>query len=569
MRRTLFRSAWSIATVVIGALGFFGVHLVSAPLAIVYSADASLSQRSVALTAGGFDVRTFGAKGDGKALDTPAVNKAIEAAAAAGGGTVVFPAGNYRCFSIHLKSNVTLYLDQGATILAADPKDGDGKYDAPEPNQWDQFQDFGHSHWHNSLIWGENLENIAILGPGKIWGKGLVRSGNQSRTREQNDALGNAPSDPRAGPFGYPNPRDAVESGWGNKAISLKLCRNVILRDFTIFHGGHFAILATGVDNLTIDNLKIDTNRDGIDVDACKNVRISNCTVNSPFDDGICPKSSFALGYARVTENVTITNCQVSGYDEGTLLDGTYKREFRNQNGTFSPTGRIKFGTESNGGFKNITVSNCVFDYCRGLALEAVDGAQLEDVTINNLTMRDISNSPIFLRLGARLRGPKDTTTVGALRRVIISNVVVYNADPKYSSIISGIPGQAIEDVRLSNIRVYSRGGGTKEQAGLEPPEKEDTYPEPAMFGELPSYGFFIRHVKGLSLRDVEVSYLKEDLRPAFLMNDVSGVELHNVKGQHAADVSTFVLKNVSDFNASQWWPFADTRLGKIDLKKF
>ena len=115
-----------------------------------------------------------------------------------------------------------------------------------------------------------------------------------------------------------------------------------MLRDFTILHGGHFAILATGVDNLTIDNLKIDTNCDGIDIDACKNVRISNCTVNSPFDDGICPKSSSALGYARVTENITIQNCQVSGYDEGTLLDGTYKRAFRNQNGPFSPTGRIK-----------------------------------------------------------------------------------------------------------------------------------------------------------------------------------------------------------------------------------
>jgi polygalacturonase len=567
MRRTLFKSAWSFGVVLVAAIGFFGVHVVSSPVETVHSAGTS--QQTTAPTVRGFDVKAFGAKGDGKALDTPAVNNAIEAAAAAGGGTVVFSSGTYRCFSIRLKSNVTLYLDQGATILAADPKEGDGKYDAPEPNQWDQFQDFGHSHWHNSLIWGANLENIAILGPGKIWGKGLVRSGSQSRTKEQNDALGNTPSDPHGGPFGYPNPRDAVESGWGNKAISLKLCRNVILRDFTIFHGGHFAILVTGVDNLTIDNLKIDTNRDGIDVDACKNVRISNCTVNSPFDDGICPKSSFALGYSRVTENVTITNCQVSGYDEGTLLDGTYKREFRNQNGTFSPTGRIKFGTESNGGFKNITVSNCVFDYCRGLALEAVDGAQLEDITINNITMRDISNSPIFLRLGSRLRGPKESTTVGALRRVIISNVVVYNADPKYSSIISGIPGHAIEDIRLSSIRVYARGGGTKQQAALDPPEKEDTYPEPTMFGELPSYGFFIRHVKGLNLRDVEVSYLKEDLRPAFLLNDVSGVDLQNVKAQHAADVSTFVLKNVTDFNASQCWPFPDTRLAKVELKKF
>ena len=518
--------------------------------------------------AGLFDVKKFGAKGDGKALDTPAINRAIDAAAAAGGGTVFFSAGTYRCFSIRLKSNIALYLDQGATLLAADPKDGDGKYDPPEPNQWDQYQDFGHSHWHNSLIWGENLENISILGPGRIWGKGLVRSGNQSRTKVQNDALGNAPSDPRGGPFGYPNPRDAVEPGWGNKSISLKLCRNVLIRDISILHGGHFAILATGVDNLTIDNIKIDTNRDGIDVDACKNVRISNCSVNSPFDDGICPKSSFALGYARATENVTITNCQVSGYDEGTLLDGTYKRAFRNQNGTFSPTGRIKFGTESNGGFKNITISNCVFDYSRGLALEAVDGALLEDVTISNITMRDISNSPFFLRLGFRGRGPKETTTVGALRRVIISNVVVYNADPRYASIISGIPGHSIEDVRFSNIRIYYQGGGTKEQAALDPPEKEDTYPEPTMFGVLPAYGFFIRHVKGIEMRDVEVSYMKDDARPPFSLNDVIGAEFLHIKGQRSQDVPTFALKKVENFNLQQSWPLPDTRIERAESSK-
>ncbi len=524
--------------------------------------------QTTAGTSGVFDVRKFGAKGDGKTLDSPAINRTIEAAAAAGGGTVRFPAGTYRCFSIRLKSNISLYLEHGATILAADPKDGDGKYDLPEPNEWDQYQDFGHSHWRNSLIWGENLQNISILGPGMIWGKGLVRSGSQSRTAAQNEAVRTA-RDPREGAFTYPNPRDTVEPGWGNKSISLKLCRNVIIRDISILHGGHFAILATGVDNLTIDNIKIDTNRDGIDVDACKNVRISNCTINSPFDDGICPKSSFALGYARVTENVTITNCQVSGYDEGTLLDGTYKRAFRNQNGTFNPTGRIKFGTESNGGFKNITISNCVFDYCRGLALEAVDGALLEDVTITNITMRDISNSPFFLRLGFRGRGPKETTTVGALRRVIISNVVVYNADPKYASIISGIPGHPIEDVLLSNIRIYSQGGGTKAQAALDPPEKEDTYPEPTMFGELPAYGFFIRHVKGLEMNDVQVSYLKEDARPAFWMNQVKGVEFYRLRAQRGPNMPTFVLRNVEDFILQQSWPLPDTRIERTEAKSF
>ena len=519
-----------------------------------------LSDRAVV-----YDVRTFGARGDGKTLDTPAINKAIEKAAAAGGGTVHFSAGNYLSVSIHLKSNIALYLDHGATIIAAEPS-RDVKYDLPEPNQWDKYQDFGHSHWHNSLIWGENLENVSILGPGRIWGRGLVRSGSQSRTKEQNDALRDVQVDKIAAPFGYPNPRDTVEAGWANKSISLKLCRNVIIRDISILHGGHFAILATGVDNLTIDNLKIDTNRDGIDIDACRNVRISNCTVNSPFDDGICPKSSFALGFARATENVTITNCQVSGYDEGTLLDGTFKREYKNYS-VSGPTGRIKLGTESNGGFKNITISNCVFDYSRGLALETVDGGLLEDITITNITMRDVTNAPFFLRLGSRLRGP-GSGAVGALRRVIISNVVVYNASPKYASIVSGIPGHEIEDLTLSNIRIYYEGGGTGEQAALEPPEKENDYPEPAMFGEIPAYGFFLRHVKGIEMNDVRVSYLKEDARPAFLLIDVQRADLRNIKATHASGVPTFVLRDIAEFSLQQSQPLPDLTIEREKLRK-
>src|ERR1041385_2624708 len=520
---------------------------------------ASFSFTTSAAQAGVYDVKTFGAKGDGKALDTAAINKTIDAAAAAGAGTVYFPAGNYLSVSIHLKSNIALYLDQGATIVAANTSK-EAQYDPPEPSQWEAYQDFGHTHWHNSLIWGENLTNVSILGPGMIWGMGLVRTGNQSRTQQQNDALNaNRANEPKS-PFGYPNPRDAVEPGWGNKSIALKNCRNVNIRDITILHGGHFAILATGVDNLTIDNLKIDTNRDGIDVDACKNVRISNCTVNSPFDDGICPKSSFALGYARATENVTITNCQVSGYDEGTLLDGTYKRDFRNANGTFTPTGRIKFGTESNGGFKNITISNCVFDYCRGLALESVDGALLEDVTIDNITMRDVANCPIFLRLGSRMRGPAGPA-VGQLRRVIISNVVVYNAEPKYASLISGIPGHDIEDVTLNNIRIYYKGGGTKEQAALNPPEKENDYPEPTMYGEIPAYGFFIRHVRGLELNGVSVAYLKDDARAPFIISDAKSIEFRNLKAAHTTGVPSFILNDVSDFSIRDSYPLEDLRL--------
>jgi polygalacturonase len=335
-----------------------------------------------------FDVRAYGAKGDGVTLDTTAINSAIEAAAAAGGGTVHFPAGSYLSFSVRLKSNITLYLDSGATLEAArPPADLSAGYDAPEPTAGppgtDQYEDFGHAHWHNSLIWGENLENVAILGPGRIFGKGLSRGASNrfDLTPEErasgvkiDNALPPAAKEAIAavkpGPFGYPG-KDTLPAGVGNKAIALKNCRNVIFRDFTIQHGGHFAILGTGVDNWTIDNLKIDTNRDGMDIDACQNVRVSNCSVNSPNDDAICPKSSYGLGYARATENVTITNCYVSGFDEGTLLDGTKKRRDAHIFG-HGPTGRIKCGTESNGGFRNITISNCVFEYCRGLALESV-----------------------------------------------------------------------------------------------------------------------------------------------------------------------------------------------------
>jgi polygalacturonase len=244
-------------------------------------------------------------------------------------------------------------------------------------------------------------------------------------------------------------------------------------------------------------------------------------------------------------------------------LDGTFKREY-NRYSHNSATGRIKFGTESNGGFKNITISNCVFDYSRGLALEAVDGALLEDVTINNITMRDITNAPIFVRLGNRARGPKETTTVGKLRRVILSNFVVYNADPKYASIISGIPGHAIEDLRLSNIRIYYQGGGTKEQAALQPPEMETIYPEPIMFGPIPAYGFFIRHVNGLKMDNVEVSYMKDDFRPAFWLHDVRAAEFFRVRAQRRPDVPTFLLRDIEDLSVLFSHPIPDTKLEKL-----
>lgn len=474
------------------------------------------------------NVKDSGAKGDGLTLDTKAINETIDKAAQAGGGTVFFPAGNYLTGSIHLKSNIALYIDQGATIVAA--PESSSEYDKPEPMIDNMYEDFGHRHWHNSLIWGEKLHDISILGPGTIWGKGLVRS-----NKGEDDIR-------------------------PNKSISLYLCRNVIIRDVTLFHAGWFAILATGVDNFTIDNLKIDTNRDGMDIDCCQNVRISNCSVNSPHDDGICLKSSYGLGYARSTENVTITNCQVSGYDEGSFLDGTYKKTGK------APTGRIKFGTESNGGFKNITVSNCVFDYCRGLALEAVDGAHLENITIDNIAMRDVVNSPIYLCIGSRMRGPEGTP-LGKLRRVIISNIVAYNVDSASSAIITGIAGNEIEDVKLKDIKIYYKGGGTKEQAAREVPDLDKSYPEPGKYGIMPTYGFFVRNVKGIQFENIDLHVLSKEARPAFYLDGVSDADFKFVTAPVDAGSNAMHLNNSRNIALFRSLNLKDQSLGEIQKK--
>lgn len=519
-----------------------------------------------------YNIKNFGAKGDGKMIDTPAINKAIETASAKGGGTIFFPAGIYLCFSIRLKSNITLYLDNGATILAADPKEHKGAYDLPEPNAFDMYQDFGHSHWKNSLIWGIEVNNVAILGQGKIDGKGLTRrSPGPRRPRQTGDTPvsmgGGQKNAPVYAPLGETSPVEEMNS-LGNKTISLKNSRNVTLRDITIFQAGHFALLATGVDNLTIDNLKVDTNRDGFDIDACQNVRISNSYVNSPNDDAIVLKSSYALGFARATENVTITNVQVSGFDLGTFLDGTFKTTQEFAPDKDRVTGRIKFGTESNGGFKNITISNSVFVHCRGLAIETVDGGNIEDITINNITMRDITTAPIFIRLGRRQRAPEGTP-ISQIKRINISNIVVSNADASYASIIAGLPGHDIEDVKLSNIYIQYNGGGTKGDAALEVPEKETNYPEPSMFGRIPAYGFYIRHARNIELNNIEVSFKNTEARPAFVLDDVKSADFFGIKAQIGGGAKMFSLKNVLDFKVWGSRNIADTKIERTEKKEF
>ena len=530
----------------IGGYGVAAAAIPAVPLLASSPNGAASSSQGI------FDVRTYGATGDGKTLDTDAVNRAIEAASSRGGGMVVFPPGTYLCFSIHLKSLVHLHLLQGSTIVAADsPLPGErtgyqgGSYDAAEPNApWEAFQDYGHNHWHNSLLWGENIHEFSITGSGLIWGRGL----SNGRGRKGDGA-----------------PFVAEQPGAGNKAIALKNCRNVLLRDFSILKAGHFGLLLTGTDNLTIDNLKIDTDRDGMDIDCCQNVRVSNCTVNSPWDDGICPKSSYALGYARVTRNVTICNCFVTGcYEMGSLLDGTFRK--------FPPdahvprTGRIKCGTESNGGFINITIANCVFEGCQGFALESVDGALLEDITITNTAMRDLVSGPVFMRLGSRLRGPKETTKVGTLKRILISNLECHNAPMRISSILSGIPGHAIEDVKFSNIYVENVGGASAEAAKIEVPELESKYPEPEMFGTMPATGFFLRHIRNLEMSHVEVATVAADARPAFYLANVERADFFAITAPQGPQ-GAFALHGVKDLRIGWSRATADTTLASADNK--
>lgn len=458
-----------------------------------------------------FNVKNYGATGDGKTLDSPAINKAIEEAVKAGGGTVFLPAGIYLSGSIHMRSNINLFLDAGCVILGA-PQDINA-YDPEEHFEGIQYQDGGHTHFHNSLIWGENLKNVSITGHGMINGGGLVKT-----TKEAN--------------------RGTI--GKASKSIAFKLCTNVLIRDITIFHGGHFAIIVTGCNLVTLDNLTIDTNRDGIDIDCCTNTMVSNCRVNSPDDDGICPKSSYALGKKWPTENLTITNCEVSGFVEGTLLDGRMipsKNKF----------GRIKFGTESNGGFRNCVVSNCTFRSCRGIALEEVDGGIMENISISNITMIDVAHYPIYITLGERKRDP-DTTAVSVGRNISISNIVASVSDSLSGIHITGTPKSHLEDIRLSNIHITYKGGGTKQQSQISYPELGKRYPEIEFLKTVvPSYGLYARHVKNLQLDNVTVDFLNEDLRSPMICIDIDGLEIDKFKAKVANGVPAAKFESVKN----------------------
>ncbi len=444
---------------------------------------------TIPVVAGTYNVCDFGAKGDGKTLDHLAINKAIDHCVANGGGKVVVPAGTYLCGSIHLKSHVNLHLEAGAKILAAPA--ALKAYDESEVFGAPEYQDGGHTYFHNSLIWAERQTDISITGQGMIDGEGLTRHDTEQAGNVQGGSIGT-----------------------GDKAIALKQCRQVTIRDITIFRGGHFAIIVTGCEIGTIDNVVIDTNRDGIDIDCCKYFTVSNTKVNTPNDDAIVLKSSYALKKPVYCEHILITNCIVTGYKLGTFLDGSYVPEKVNW-----VCGRIKLGTESNGGYRNITISNCTCMWSSGLAFEEVDQGRMENITVTNIAMEHVHHYPIYITTGCRNRGPKERTDVSYGGNISISHVFATDADSLAGIIVTGMKDYPLRNISLSDIYVEYRGGGKR----VETPYREQgtNYPEPRWAGPTPAYGLYARHVDGLRLRDVRFALQRPDERPDIIFEDV------------------------------------------------
>ena len=461
------------------------------------------------------DVRAYGATGNGHGSDTAAINTAIDAVAAKGGGIVRIPAGDYPCHTIHLRDGITLYLDHGAVLRAAPA----GQYDLFAPNQWDRYQDFGHSHWHNSMICGVGVKDVAIAGPGTICGNGLSR-----------------------GEVNYASAR----RGGADKIIALKECRNVSLGGFSLIGSPHIAILATGVSHLHVSRLLVDVGRDGIDIDCCEDVVVEDSAFNTPHDDSIVLKSSNALGYRRPTTNVQIRRCFVTGgFKPGTLVDGS-RIAIGAAEGMKA---RIKIGTESCWGFDRVSVESCVIWNALGIPLLTVDGGALTHVALRDIAMRNIQDAPLFLRLGSRLRAPEDAT-VERFATVTVENLACDGF--RMPVTISGIPGHRIAGVALRNVALMRHGAPVAQEGGgwiplaaafaasdAAPPEKASDYPEAGMFGPLPARFLFARHVENLTIDGLRLTSTAA-AKPIDAASKLSAVPLfwfEDVEGARFADI--------------------------------
>ena len=434
-----------------------------------------------------YDVRDYGAKGDGKMLCTATIQKVIDTCSASGGGTVYLPTGTFLTGTIILKTGVTLKLDPACTLL--------GSTDLMDyPPTVQAFRSYTDNYTDKSLIYAEKAERIAITGGGTIDGQGASFKGPY-----------------KVRPY----------------MIRIIQCRNVTVEDVAINNSPMWVQHYLACDDVRITGVTVrslvNQNNDGIDIDSCHRVVISNCNIESG-DDAIVLKSTSA----RVCRDVAVSNCVLS-----------------------TRCNALKMGTESNGGFENISITGCVIYNTRlaGIALEIVDGGTMDRVVISNITM-DKVGAPIFLRLGNRARPFKEDMEkpgIGVMRNVTISNVEARGANPTGCA-VAGLPEAAVENVTLSNIRLSFEGGGTKDDAVRPIPEVPTAYPEYRMFGKLPAYGFYCRHVKGLKLLNVQLQWARPDQRHTVVFDDVENALIDDLDVPNLTGAESIIrLTNARD----------------------
>jgi polygalacturonase len=435
------------------------------------------------------NVKDFGATGGGVVNDTPAINKAIETCHAAGGGTVAFPAGRYAAGSIHLLSNVRLLLDENAVIFGLA-----GAFEAPEPNPFSKYQDGGHSHFHDALMWGENIENFAISG-GKING----------------------------GSIGHGDPKP----GNGDKLISIKVGRNLDFENITHEKGGHFVYLLNDCENITFNGVIIKESRDAVDLMGCRNAQIHDCKFTGCGDDTIGVKSDYALGRKINSANIYVWD---SYFESGC-------------NG-------LQFGSETAGDFHNVNGWNIGIGRAMkaGIGLTCNDGGVIDGVNYSNIVIKGAA-SPIYMLITDRLRSGDPDKKIGAIKNVKISNVTVTDCvagrqGPVLASTISGRPESSLENIVLENIKInYPGGFADRAAADIVPPYPKDYSPK--SLGPRPASGLYVRHVKGLTLKNVEFTFDHEDQRPPIVAYDVDGLTLDHFKTQKPAGLETIRLEKV------------------------
>jgi len=478
-----------------------GAAATAAPLLHARGLGVSAASAQGARRAAAQSVRDHGAIGDGRTLDTRAIQAAVDAAAAAR-GTVYFPPGTYRSGTVRLRSRVTIQLAADATLVASAD---DADFDPVEELGYDSFADAETSRFRFALLQGQSLEDVHILGPGRI-------DGNR-RNRD------------------------------GPKPIALKECRKVELRNVTIANSGNYNVSLLGCDAVDIVGVTIVNGySDGIDPDGCQDVRIAACRIDTR-DDAIAIKTSFALGRRRATRRVTVSDCHLTTIHNA-----------------------LKIGTETSADLEQIVFRRCTVvgrshpwkgDLSSGVAIETVDGGNIRNVTVSDIRMSGV-RSPIFIRLGQRGRG-QDVPAAGRLQNVSITNVEAVGAI--IASSITGIPGHPVSDITLTNVRMTARGGGGADLAAQNVPEMERTYPDAYMFRDLPAFGLYCRHADRLSLDRVELGADQPDARPALVLDDVARSRLRAVHGMPPAEGGPLLwLRSVRDCAIDGLRPRAGTK---------